>query len=116
MDRYSWTNPALWLFWLVLWGYVVASVAALALKEWRIGRYVPVVSVLAPILCYFVPASNGLVRDTRLIGGLLVSLVLLPVVAALAWKGRRLTEHVLRVTSIVLFIHFLLAVMTQPIT
>ena len=113
MDRYSWTNPALWLFWLVLLCYVVASVAALALKGWRIGRYVPVVSVLAPIVCYLVPASNGLVRENRMVGGLFVSQVLFLVVAVLAWKGRRLTERVLRVTSIVLFIYFILAV-TRP--
>ena len=110
---FYWGNPALWLFWLVLLCYVVASVAALALKEWRIGRYVPVVSVLAPIVCYLVPASNGLVRDNRMVGGLFVSQVLFLVVAVLAWKGRRLTERVLRVTSIVLFIYFILAV-TRP--
>jgi hypothetical protein len=110
MERFSWSNPALWLFWAVLLSYVVASVAALSLKEWRIGRYVPVVSVLTPILCYLVPASNGLVRDTRTVGGLFASYVLLLAVAALAWKGRRLTERVLRVTSVVLLIYFILSV------
>ena len=114
MERFSWSNPALWLFWAVLLSYVVASVAALSLRDWRIGRYVPLVSVLAPILCYLVPASNGLVRDTRMIGGLFASQVLLLSVAALAWKGRRLTERVLRVTSIVLFIYFILSV-SQPV-
>src|SRR5664280_739565 len=100
MDRIPWTNPAVWLFWIVLLSYAVASVAALWLEHWRLVRCVPIVSVLAALVAYFVPASNGLERDTRFLKGVMVSLVLMCITLIWAWSGRRFTERVLRVTSI----------------
>ena len=97
-DAYRWFFDGVWLT------YAIACVAALRLKDWKVGRYVPLASALVvwPLPYVFSLFGFGHFVERFAPIGLLGGPVLMFVTLILAWSGRRFTERVLRVTSSVI--------------
>jgi hypothetical protein len=102
------TQSVRWLFWALLVGYALAAVAAVRFKDWGIGRYVPLISVLVvvvPSVLCLIPFFRRPLQDFGIIG-LMAGLIFMGVTLRLAWSGRRLAERVLRVSSAAILAYF----------
>ncbi len=107
------TQPERWLFWAVLIGYAIAAVGVVRFRDWGIGRYVPLISVLVivmPSLLCLIPFLRRHIQDFGAVG-LMAGLIFMAVTLRLAWSGRRFSERVLRVSSTVILAYFSFAIL-----